>query len=169
MPYFSMFETMVRTLKFLPSGGGYTSYANSISALFSNKYKQPYGRALISETNGKLFSHNHIKDDAWGEAYSRAAPDDIYSPLVQFDTVPVSSEWGQVYHKPVGIWTDGACYSACDFFAANMQDCGAATIMGSDLQTGGGGANVISYNTLLRDLLPVTFLPLPGQQGKNEL
>ncbi|KAH6567881.1 hypothetical protein BASA62_005843 [Batrachochytrium salamandrivorans] len=43
-----------------------------------------------------------------------------------------------------GVYTNGACYSACEIFAAHIQDHGIGTVFGEDETTGGGGANVLS-------------------------
>lgn len=53
---------------------------------------------------------------------------------------------GQSYLKPVGVFTNGRCYSACEIFAANMKDNKIATIFGEDSTTGGGGANAVQYS-----------------------
>jgi C-terminal processing protease CtpA/Prc len=68
-------------------------------------------------------------------SYAQSKPGDTYSPLTSFDSLKITAEWGQVYHKPIGLLTNGNCYSACDFFAANLQDAG-AVVFGNDMQTG---------------------------------
>lgn len=65
-----------------------------------------------------------------------------------------------VYDKPVAVFTNAACYSACDMFDANMQDNDAAVIIGEDPQTGGGGANPVDYHSFLYYFNKIDFPPL---------
>lgn len=49
---------------------------------------------------------------------------------------------GQRYYGPVVLITDARCYSTTDIFAAGFQDHKIGTILGTDNNTGAGGANV---------------------------
>jgi hypothetical protein len=49
---------------------------------------------------------------------------------------------GQRYYKPVVLITDASCYSTTDIFAAGFQDHKIGPILGTDNNTGAGGANV---------------------------
>lgn len=60
---------------------------------------------------------------------------------------------GQRYHGPVVLITDAMCYSTTDFFAAGWQDHEIGSILGTDGNTGAGGANVFEHWHLM-DLLP---------------
>ena len=59
---------------------------------------------------------------------------------------------GQRYYGPVVLITNALSYSATEFFAAGFQDHDIGTILGTDESTGGGGANVVTYSDLLRNL-----------------
>lgn len=61
---------------------------------------------------------------------------------------------GQRYHGPVVLITDARCYSATDIFAAGFQDHGIGPVLGTDDNTGAGGANVWTHG-LLKALLEV--------------
>ncbi|KAH9267072.1 hypothetical protein BASA84_000830 [Batrachochytrium salamandrivorans] len=46
-----------------------------------------------------------------------------YSPgFGSMEDSSVSNTFGQAYFNPVGVYTNGACYSACEVFAAHIQD-----------------------------------------------
>ncbi|MEM9854940.1 MAG: S41 family peptidase [Pseudomonadota bacterium] len=54
------------------------------------------------------------------------------------------------YPGKVTLIIDSLCYSTTDFFAADFRDNGLGKIIGIDAATGGGGANVWPWNTLVR-------------------
>ncbi|KAH9274311.1 hypothetical protein BASA83_003309 [Batrachochytrium salamandrivorans] len=54
------------------------------------------------------------------------------------------SPWSRLYFNPVGVYTNGACHSTCETFAAQIQDYGIGTVFGDDETTGGSGANALS-------------------------
>ena len=66
---------------------------------------------------------------------------------------------GQKYQGPVVLVTDALCYSTTDIFAAGFQDHEIGRILGTDGNTGAGGANVFTLD-LLRTLLPGDDSPL---------
>jgi peptidase S41-like protein len=59
---------------------------------------------------------------------------------------------GQVYYGPVVLITDALSYSATDIFAAGFQDNGVGVVLGTDGNTGAGGANYWSLDSLLQVL-----------------
>jgi Peptidase family S41 len=63
---------------------------------------------------------------------------------------------GQRYHGPVVLITNARCYSATDFFAAGFADHAIGVILGTDPNTGAGGANVWTHGLLkaLMDFAP---------------
>jgi hypothetical protein len=74
---------------------------------------------------------------------------------------------GQQYHGPVIFITDALCYSTTDFFAAGWQDHEIGLILGTDGNTGAGGANVINYQDLM-GLLSGTDSPIqPMPKGMS--
>lgn len=54
---------------------------------------------------------------------------------------------GQRYYGPVVLVTDAVTYSSGDIFAAGFQDNGIGRVIGVDLTTGGGGANMWTHRT----------------------
>ncbi|MDX3128575.1 S41 family peptidase [Streptomyces europaeiscabiei] len=75
---------------------------------------------------------------------------------------------GQQYFGPVVLITNARCYSATDIFAAGFQDHGIGPVLGTDENTGAGGANVWTHK-LLSDLLQgdraTPYVPLPKGSG----
>jgi C-terminal processing protease CtpA/Prc len=55
---------------------------------------------------------------------------------------------GQQYYGPAVLVTDALCYSTADIFAAGWQDHGIGPVLGTDDNTGAGGANVAGYSQL---------------------
>ncbi|CAM5295304.1 hypothetical protein GCM10010222_49440 [Streptomyces tanashiensis] len=71
---------------------------------------------------------------------------------------------GQQYFGPVVLVTNARCYSATDIFSAGFQDHRIGAVLGTDENTGAGGANVWTHQRLLAqfadgDGSPYTTLP----------
>lgn len=76
---------------------------------------------------------------------------------------------GQRYYGRVVLITDARCYSTTDIFAAGFQDHKIGTILGTDDNTGAGGANVWTLD-LIRQFfqsgnVPSPLTPLPRNAG----
>lgn len=61
---------------------------------------------------------------------------------------------GQKYFGPVVLITDALCYSTTDIFVAGFQDHEIGTILGTDGNTGAGGANVWEHQHFVNEVLP---------------
>jgi hypothetical protein len=61
---------------------------------------------------------------------------------------------GQKYFGPVLLITDALCYSTTDIFAAGFQDHEIGPILGTDGNTGAGGANVWEHQHFVSEVLP---------------
>ncbi|MFA7763901.1 S41 family peptidase [Streptomyces sp. NRRL S-448] len=75
---------------------------------------------------------------------------------------------GQTYFGPVVLVTNARCYSATDIFAAGFQDHGIGTVIGTDDNTGAGGANVWTHgllSALLEGEAGVPYAKLPKEAG----
>jgi C-terminal processing protease CtpA/Prc len=122
-------------------------------------------RALIEHHSGSNRPYEDFDLTPWrksaryatktGATYTRGFP--ITSPFL-------ANFLGQRYHGPVVLITNGRCYSTTDIFAAGFQDHEIGQIIGTDGNTGAGGANVWRHS-LLRDLFdgvpanPIKDLP----------
>jgi hypothetical protein len=76
----------------------------------------------------------------------------LFTRKLPIDAQDTLNDIGQIYFKPLAVFVDANCYSACDAFSAQIQDHMAGTIFGEDQTTGGGGANVYELNKILNDL-----------------
>ncbi|MFE1833936.1 S41 family peptidase [Streptomyces sviceus] len=91
-----------------------------------------------------------------------------YSSAVALTPEDGANAIGQQYDGPVVLITSARCYSATDIFAAGFQDHQIGPVLGTDENTGAGGANVWEHKHLV-DLLtgdPETpYRPLPKGAG----
>lgn len=73
---------------------------------------------------------------------------------------------GQAYYGPVILITDALSYSTTDIFAAGFQDHKIGEILGTSDNTGAGGANMWTYDDLIKVLGrggKTKFKPLPNK------
>lgn len=75
-----------------------------------------------------------------------------YSSAVALTPEDTANAIGQQYFGPVVLITSARCYSATDIFAAGFQDHHIGPVLGTDENTGAGGANVWEHKHLV-DLL----------------
>lgn len=83
--------------------------------------------------------------------------------------IPITSEEAcnticQKYLGPVILITNALCYSATDIFAAGFQDNKIGPILGTNMNTGAGGANVWGQDLLL-EAMGSPLKPLPNGAG----
>lgn len=131
--------------------GGRLNLSESLIQLFSPREIQPHTFILRNSEANALFMALTPMDrftKALEEAQRIGAP---FTKRLSIDTKEEINDLGQVYFKPVAVYVDSNCYSACDTFAAHVQDHKVATVFGEDQTTGGGGANVFSLNEVLED------------------
>lgn len=73
---------------------------------------------------------------------------------------------GQKYFGPVVAIIDGLCYSTTDIFAAGFQDHEIGPVLGTDGNTGAGGANVWEHGHFVNYVLPGSvYEALPNGAG----
>ncbi|GAA3142852.1 S41 family peptidase [Nonomuraea salmonea] len=95
----------------------------------------------------------------------------VYSGSFPITPAGGANALGQQYHGPVVLVTNALCYSATDIFAGGFQDHRIGEILGTDDNTGAGGANVWTHS-LLKLLLELPsplrdspYRTLPGEAG----
>lgn len=155
------------------NGGGSIILAEGLTQLFTpNNVKTMPVRFLPNELNLSTFlASNQGRDNGWSQDTREGiAANSRYTKPRVITSNDAANRYGQVWFKPVVILTDANCYSACDLFAASMQDHGAATIIGTHATTGAGGANVMDYDIFSRIFQAGSatnnpFVKLPGHQG----
>ncbi|KAI9205605.1 uncharacterized protein BJ171DRAFT_598274 [Polychytrium aggregatum] len=156
------------------NGGGDMALADLIPQLFKPNFQASSGRLLISKTNTAILhtTNASLALSDWIPGYfDGLSRNQTYGDVTPFFSGTTFNTIGTAYLKPVALFIDAYCYSACDLFSANMQDSGTALIFGQDLQTGGGGCNVVAYSSFLIPLFgtssdssnssQVVFSPLP--------
>ncbi|KAJ3391832.1 hypothetical protein HDU92_008800 [Lobulomyces angularis] len=143
--------------------GGKIDFADAIPLLFSRNAKPTQARAVVHPINKDIFLGPNFVGTDWYDAYSNVKEGDKYTQPKNILTPLKWNDYGEAYFKPVGVLTNANCYSACDMFAANMQDSAAAKIYGEDATTGAGGANVVIHDSYLR-AVSKKFQQLPNYQ-----
>ncbi|KAJ3091271.1 hypothetical protein HK102_001123 [Quaeritorhiza haematococci] len=132
--------------------GGFGILAEALIQLFHPEVAQIYARLRNTEWNKRWVERiEYMFGEAIpeGDALRAAEDGSYYTENYPLWTRADVTSIGQVTSKPVGVYINGACYSACDVFAADVQDSKAGLIIGEDLKTGGGGGSRwFSYNNL---------------------
>ncbi|KAH6560871.1 hypothetical protein BASA62_010234 [Batrachochytrium salamandrivorans] len=126
------------------NGGGLVSAADGIIQLFKSDATASQFRYLKNDVTKSLFYNGLKSNNPWSKAWDATSDISRYSGFGSMEDSSISNTFGQAYFNPVGVYTNGVCYSACEIFAAHIQDHGIGTIFGEDETTGGGGANVFS-------------------------
>jgi len=156
------------------NGGGEIEYGEQIEQFFTpNPVDTENFQLLANDSNRSylLAAHTDLEyvplidqAKAKGEPLSQAAK------LTGLDT---ANGLGQFYLKPVIVLTNASCFSTCDMFTAGMQDNGIATIVATDGlaggQTGGGGANVVSYSDFSSHYPAAALNPFQKLPGGQEM
>jgi C-terminal processing protease CtpA/Prc len=88
----------------------------------------------------------------------------IFSQGIPITPEQACNSIGQKYLGPVILITDALCYSATDIFAGDFQDNKIGPILGTNTNTGAGGANVWEQRLLL-NLMGDPLKPLPNGAG----
>jgi C-terminal processing protease CtpA/Prc len=102
----------------------------------------------------------------WAPSMNRAVTTGAtYSQMLPLEDPELYNTVGRRYPGKAVLLTNAACYSTTDIFAAGWQDHAIGPILGTDANTGAGGANVLEWPRLkeLFDLFdpsePVKQLP----------
>jgi len=151
------------------NGGGYIGFGERILQLLTpgQIYPEPFHFVNTSVTLDMARSNDWLGQ--WGESIAQGI--ETGSTFSQgFPLTPPEScnDIGQVYQGPVVLITDALCYSTTDIFAAGFQDHEIGTIIGTQANTGAGGANVWDHQQVLEGLtfsLHKPFQPLPRGAG----
>lgn len=148
------------------NGGGSIALGEGLAQLFTPATVEPEGFKLRNSALNHFFFET--LPAYWPDflAALRRAGDAPFAEPVEMTRRLFANAAGQAYFKPVAIFANSSCYSACDMFSATMQDHRAAVVFSEDGQTGGGGANVVAQSYFLKQLdgHESLFKPLPGGQ-----
>ena len=141
------------------NGGGTIMAGERLLQLFTPKRIEPERLHFINTPLTIELSMSDPGLEVWRKSITQA----VETGSAFSDGFPFSTDepencnrLGQQYHGPVVLIIDGLCYSTTDIFAAGWQDHGIGPILGTQGNTGAGGANVWTHELLRR------FLPGPG-------
>jgi Peptidase family S41 len=148
------------------NGGGVIMAGERLIQLFTPRRVEPERLHFIN-TPLALRLCERVEDfEPWAESIAQA----VQTGSTFSDGHPVlpghaedCNSIGQVYHGPVVLITDARCYSTTDICAAGWQDHAVGPIIGTDANTGAGGANVWTHDLVALFLgeEDTTIKPLP--------
>ncbi|KAJ8329926.1 hypothetical protein O5D80_002112 [Batrachochytrium dendrobatidis] len=141
--------------------GGSILFANSLPQLFKADF-EPFGaRYIKNNVTYNIFVKGKSIHDTWVQVWNESPADSRYTNIGPFTSFEAANTYGQAYTKPMGVFTDGNCFSACDMFSANIQGHEAGTVFGEDGNTGAGGANIMDVDPVLMIYSPTDFKQFP--------
>lgn len=145
------------------NGGGYGILSDLMPQMFSDTEIDIIGFRLLASQLSKDVTANY--SSKWYQLVDEALSNNKRFTKTALTTPPEYLQFfHRAYHHPVAVLTNASCYSACDMFAASMQDNKLAKIWGENNKTGAGGASVVDSDFFLSLNLPV-FQPLPYGQS----
>lgn len=148
------------------NGGGNLLCSEGTLQLFTPRRITPEPCEFINLPLNLRVCRNRPSLKPWLESLERAREvGATFSEGFPITPDAVANSIGQRYHGPVVLITNARCYSATDFFAAGFADHTIGVILGTDPNTGAGGANVWTHS-LLKDTLAADpaspYRDLPG-------
>ena len=182
-PYQDFLNEFLRLISSLPqngliidvrgNGGGVIMNGEYILQTLTPRRIEPEPVQFINTPlNLEICKHNGPASD-W-EDLSRWVPSmeqslqtgSDYSTGFPISDPGFANDIGQKYFGPVVLITDALCYGTTDIFAAGFQDHGIGPILGTDGNTGAGGANVWEHRYFVSHILPGSdYQPLPNEAG----
>ncbi|KAH9273997.1 hypothetical protein BASA83_003632 [Batrachochytrium salamandrivorans] len=160
--------------------GGSAKFADSMVQLFKPDF-QPFGnRYLMNKITFDLFVDGRDPNvspyakawketKAWQETktwkkiktWKKTKKGNRFTDVFFLSSVKSVNTLGQAYVRPMGVFNNARCYSACEVFSGSIQGHGAGTIFGEDKRTGGGGATVLKLDPFLIRASPDNFQKFP--------
>jgi hypothetical protein len=145
------------------NGGGNVLAGERLLQLFTPRTIEPERMSLINTPS----TLELCKRTSWLAPWKESIEQAVETAAIHSDGFPIVPEEaeacnrrGQQYYGPVLLITNALCYSTTDMFAAGWQDHEIGPIVGTDRNTGAGGANVFTHE-FLQQLLPDKVKPLP--------
>lgn len=132
--------------------GGQLPLAERLIQFFSPKELEPEKFYLKTSPANLFYMNTILSADPFTTAINSAdAQGKAFTAMLPITPKERLNDLGQIYFKPIAVFTSSTCYSACETFSSLMQDNKLGTIFGEDSTTGGGGANTFGLNQLLAD------------------
>ncbi|KAH6576431.1 hypothetical protein BASA60_004542 [Batrachochytrium salamandrivorans] len=147
------------------NSGGDAEFTDNMVQLFKPDF-QPFGnRYLMNQITRNLFVKGKEPNvDPFAKAWKKTKKGSRFTNVFFTNSMESANTLGQAYVRPMGVFTDGGCYSSCEVFAGAIQGHGAGAIFGEDGQTGGGGATVMDLDPSFIDDSPKYFKKFPFSQ-----
>jgi C-terminal processing protease CtpA/Prc len=151
------------------NGGGLIFASERLLQVLTPRHIKPepvqFINTLLTYELCRRYSHGPINLSPWAESIRQAVETGAaFSQAFPITPEEACNSIGQKYLGPVILITDALCYSATDIFAGGFQDHKIGPILGTNMNTGAGGANVWTQK-LLMDLMSDLFKPLPKGAG----
>lgn len=148
------------------NGGGYIIAAEFLLQFLTWRKITPEPAQFVATSMALDFVNTVPAMEPWRPSLAQALETGaLYSKGLPISPPDMVNSIGQVYFGPVVLITDAYCYSACDMFAAGFQDHKIGKVLGVDMQTGAGGANVVTHQSLVEDWHGGPFETLPANAG----
>jgi C-terminal processing protease CtpA/Prc len=153
------------------NGGGNIEAGERILQVLTPRRIEPERLQFINTPLNLLLCRRYEDLQPWVESMERAVETGtIFSAGFPHSSPEACNDIGQRYYGPVVLVTNALCYSTTDIFSAGFQDHEIGPVLGTDGNTGAGGANVVSHADLVgmmsgRKGVPLRgspFRPLPG-------
>jgi len=131
------------------NGGGLIWAGERLLQLFTPKTIEPCRTQFINTQSNTLLCQHVNWLAPWAASLVRA-PETGATFSAGFPITPPEfcNDIGQRYYGPVLLITDARCYSTTDIFAAGFRDHKIGPILGTDNNTGAGGANVWTHGQI---------------------
>ncbi len=148
------------------NGGGLIFASERLLQVLTPHHIKPEPAQFINSPSTCELCSRYPQDlGTWVESIKQAVETGAtFSQGIPITPEEACNSIGQQYLGPVILITDALCYSATDMFAGGFQDNEIGLILGTNMNTGAGGANVWTQKLLL-DLMGDPFKPLPNGAG----
>jgi hypothetical protein len=167
----AFFSEILRILALLPqyglildvrgNGGGIITAGEMLLQLFTPQQITPERFDFINTPTVQALIHESEDLQLWASSVDQAIETAAtYSQGFSLTSEDEANSTGQVYQGPVVLITNALIFSTTDIFTAGFQDHGIGPILGTNGNTGAGGANVWDFS-IVQEALPDTFKPLP--------
>ncbi|KAK5667049.1 hypothetical protein BDV3_005325 [Batrachochytrium dendrobatidis] len=153
------------------NNGGSVLLERVLPQLFMPDYKPIRGQGVANKVTNAIMRgslSSTLQRHSSQKSTSKLDDESDYKPIyVPNDFELLSGPQvtvGQAYVRPVGIFSDGRCTSACESLLADFQDLYGDVIFGEDIQSAGAGATSFHISTEIETELPKMFPPIPYRQ-----
>ena len=150
------------------NGGGLIWAGERLLQLLTPRKIEPCRLQFINTKMNALLCHSVPALKSWEPSLDRALETGAtFSASFPITPPDRCNDIGQRYYGPVLLITDARCYSTTDIFSAGFQDHKIGPILGSDNNTGAGGANVWTLELIRQFFASANLTPPLAQLPKG--